>query len=190
MELQGSQTTTTPALPHTTARMADYEALKDSWSEVEDRDGVRLSWNVWPSSRMVSLNIGAMAGDCRALGTDASTGSLPTRRPHRRPLHTSQGKARHTCAAVRARYLPTAMPIRAEPLLVPALHNAFESSSSVLTTTSLQPSRRPSTPLDMSLLLVEKSSPATLQGHHSERHSPGAAPLQHHNRVPAVSTRA
>ena len=32
----------------------DYEALKDQWSEVEDRDGVRLSWNVFPSSRMVS----------------------------------------------------------------------------------------------------------------------------------------
>jgi hypothetical protein len=34
--------------------MADFEALKDQWSEVEDRDGVRLSWNTFPSSRMVS----------------------------------------------------------------------------------------------------------------------------------------
>lgn len=32
----------------------DYEALKDQWSEVEDRDGIRLSWNTFPSSRMVS----------------------------------------------------------------------------------------------------------------------------------------
>jgi hypothetical protein len=32
----------------------DYEALKEQWGEVEDRDGVRLSWNVFPSSRMVS----------------------------------------------------------------------------------------------------------------------------------------
>jgi len=31
----------------------DYETLKEQWSEVEDRDGVRLSWNVFPSSRMV-----------------------------------------------------------------------------------------------------------------------------------------
>ena len=31
----------------------DYEALKDQWSEVEDRDGVRLSWNTFPSTRMV-----------------------------------------------------------------------------------------------------------------------------------------
>ncbi|RGP75001.1 transporter sec23 [Fusarium sporotrichioides] len=30
----------------------DYEAIKEQWSEVEDRDGVRLSWNVFPSSRM------------------------------------------------------------------------------------------------------------------------------------------
>ena len=32
----------------------DIELLKEQWSEVEDRDGLRLSWNVWPSSRMVS----------------------------------------------------------------------------------------------------------------------------------------
>ena len=31
----------------------DYEALKDQWSEVEDRDGIRLSWNSFPSTRMV-----------------------------------------------------------------------------------------------------------------------------------------
>ncbi|MCJ1414309.1 GTPase-activating protein S23 [Xylographa parallela] len=30
----------------------DYESLKDQWSEVEDRDGIRLSWNVIPSTRM------------------------------------------------------------------------------------------------------------------------------------------
>lgn len=32
----------------------DYETLKEQWSEVEERDGLRLSWNVFPSSRMVS----------------------------------------------------------------------------------------------------------------------------------------
>jgi hypothetical protein len=31
----------------------DYESLKEQWSEIEDRDGVRLSWNIFPSSRMV-----------------------------------------------------------------------------------------------------------------------------------------
>ncbi|KAK8215166.1 GTPase-activating protein S23 [Zalaria obscura] len=30
----------------------DYEALKEQWSEIEDRDGIRLSWNTFPSSRM------------------------------------------------------------------------------------------------------------------------------------------
>ena len=33
--------------------MADFEALKDQWSDIEDRDGIRLSWNTFPSSRMV-----------------------------------------------------------------------------------------------------------------------------------------
>jgi protein transport protein SEC23 len=32
----------------------DIETLKEQWSEIEDRDGLRLSWNVFPSSRMVS----------------------------------------------------------------------------------------------------------------------------------------
>jgi hypothetical protein len=32
----------------------DFEALKDQWSDVEDRDGIRLSWNTFPSTRMVS----------------------------------------------------------------------------------------------------------------------------------------
>lgn len=31
----------------------DYEAIKDQWNEVEERDGIRLSWNTFPSSRMV-----------------------------------------------------------------------------------------------------------------------------------------
>ncbi|KAI9706266.1 MAG: GTPase-activating protein S23 [Bogoriella megaspora] len=30
----------------------DYDSLKEQWSEVEDREGVRLSWNTFPSSRM------------------------------------------------------------------------------------------------------------------------------------------
>ena len=33
----------------------DYDALKDQWSEVEDHDGIRLSWNTFPSSRMVGM---------------------------------------------------------------------------------------------------------------------------------------
>ncbi|KAF2872415.1 Sec23/Sec24 trunk domain-containing protein [Massariosphaeria phaeospora] len=30
----------------------DYEGLKEQWSEIEEKDGVRLSWNTFPSSRM------------------------------------------------------------------------------------------------------------------------------------------
>jgi len=30
----------------------DYESLKEQWSDVEERDGIRLSWNTFPSSRM------------------------------------------------------------------------------------------------------------------------------------------
>ncbi|KAL6166285.1 GTPase-activating protein S23 [Exserohilum turcicum] len=37
--------------------MADFEALKDQWSEIEDRDGLRLSWNTFPSSRMVASRL-------------------------------------------------------------------------------------------------------------------------------------
>ncbi|KAK4695189.1 protein transport protein SEC23, partial [Lecanoromycetidae sp. Uapishka_2] len=34
----------------------DYNTLKDQWSEVEDRDGIRLSWNTFPSSRMAQVH--------------------------------------------------------------------------------------------------------------------------------------
>lgn len=35
----------------------DYENVKEQWSEIEDRDGVRLSWNVFPSTRMESSRL-------------------------------------------------------------------------------------------------------------------------------------
>ena len=35
----------------------EYETLKDQWSDVEDRDGIRLSWNTFPSSRMVGSSV-------------------------------------------------------------------------------------------------------------------------------------
>lgn len=41
----------------------DHEALKEQWSEVEDRDGIRLSWNVFPSSRMVFQD--AQVSECQ-----------------------------------------------------------------------------------------------------------------------------
>ncbi|KAI5287493.1 GTPase-activating protein S23 [Ascosphaera aggregata] len=30
----------------------DFEALKDQWSDIEERDGIRLSWNTFPSNRV------------------------------------------------------------------------------------------------------------------------------------------
>lgn len=52
----------------------DYDALKDQWSDVEDRDGIRLSWNVFPSSRMV-INLQAT---CISVDLHLA-GSIPTR---------------------------------------------------------------------------------------------------------------
>lgn len=52
----------------------DYEALKEQWSDIEDQDGVRLSWNTFPSSRMVRcLHIPALRS------TDTVTGSFAAR---------------------------------------------------------------------------------------------------------------
>lgn len=41
--------------------MVDYEVLKEQWSDIEDRDGVRLSWNTFPSSRMVRFDLAVYA---------------------------------------------------------------------------------------------------------------------------------
>lgn len=64
----------------------DYEALKEQWSEVEDRDGVRLSWNVLPSSRMVCNDI--QSSEWLALTKPTLTGSVATRCAHWRSLHS------------------------------------------------------------------------------------------------------
>lgn len=32
----------------------DLNELKEQWNDVEERDGIRLSWNTFPSTRMVS----------------------------------------------------------------------------------------------------------------------------------------
>ena len=66
----------------------DYEALKDQWSEVEDRDGIRLSWNTFPSSRMVKL-VPFFVADF----ADVFQGSFPPCRPHRSPIYTLEGEA-------------------------------------------------------------------------------------------------
>lgn len=54
--------------------MADFEALKDQWSDIEDRDGIRLSWNTFPSSRMVSNT-----ASIHRIYTDSLSGSFAPR---------------------------------------------------------------------------------------------------------------
>lgn len=52
----------------------DYESLKEQWGYIEDRDGVRLSWNTFPSSRMEAsrlvVPIGALYTPLKELDLD------------------------------------------------------------------------------------------------------------------------
>lgn len=92
----------------------DYESLKEHWSEVEDRDGVRLSWNVFPTSRMV----GCISYFHQDSNTDTGIGGISSRGPNRSPLHTSERKARHSLVAIRTRDMQAALSLRSESLLV------------------------------------------------------------------------
>lgn len=92
----------------------DYEAIKEQWGDVEDRDGIRLSWNVFPSSRMVGTNVAAAGG----FSLTQLVGSIQTRRPHRSSVHALEGEGRHPVASIRACDLQTAMPFCLEPFLV------------------------------------------------------------------------
>jgi protein transport protein SEC23 len=47
------------------------------WSEVEDRDGLRLSWNVFPSSRMVYSPIPRIAMNILKSAQEASRLVVP-----------------------------------------------------------------------------------------------------------------
>lgn len=76
----------------------DYEALKEQWSDVEERDGVRLSWNVFPSSRMVCTALQPLRA-LRSCLTD-STGSLAPRRAYRSSLYALEGEARVAPSAI------------------------------------------------------------------------------------------
>lgn len=73
----------------------DYELLKEQWADVEDKDGVRLSWNVFPSSRMVAIIQHKVNSSL-----NHTTGSLEARSPYRRPLHTTQSNTRNASTSV------------------------------------------------------------------------------------------
>lgn len=69
----------------------DYETAKEQWGEVEDRDGVRLSWNTFPSSRMVGFI------EClTSCQLTPFTGSFKARCSDRRTLHPLEGEARYS----------------------------------------------------------------------------------------------
>lgn len=94
----------------------DYEALKEQWSDVEERDGVRLSWNVFPSSRMVGF-ARQILYVLRPELTDF-TGGFSTRGTDRSPVHPLEREARIAAPSVRAGYLQATMSLCPEPILV------------------------------------------------------------------------
>lgn len=83
----------------------DYEALKDQWSDVEDRDGIRLSWNTFPSSRMVCITKSIL----RATELTSRAGSVPPGRAHRSHVYSAEGEARFSFASVRAGHLQASL---------------------------------------------------------------------------------
>jgi hypothetical protein len=140
----------------------DHEALKEQWSEIEDRDGIRLSWNVFPSSRMVSCAPPTQRpDDCAYL----RIGSFTTRGAHRCCVHTSEREARYATVAIRACNLQAAMSSCLEPLLVCWQESLLYNS---ILTDFLQPSRCSCTPLDLPILSFPQSTSTTLQGYYTK----------------------
>lgn len=91
----------------------DYDALKEQWIEIEERDGVRLSWNTFPSSRMVwhlpkdclidgmlTSGAGSIAA-CRYGISVLNTYSLLIKcSPHRCTIHALERKDGYPAAAI------------------------------------------------------------------------------------------
>ena len=55
----------------------DLEAMKEQWGDNEDRDGIRLSWNVFPSSRMVNKDFPYTYSSMLTLSQEASRLVVP-----------------------------------------------------------------------------------------------------------------
>ena len=91
----------------------DYDALKDQWSEVEDRDGIRLSWNTFPSTRMVSIVFTDFPDTA-----DPCEGSFSASCTYWSFVHTTKREAGHSCSQIRARDLQTAVPSCLKPICV------------------------------------------------------------------------
>ena len=93
--------------------MDQFEALKEQWSEIEDRDGIKLSWNVIPSTRMACINYTASRSP-----SHGSLGSFAARCTHRCPLHPAEREARQPSVAVRTGHLQATLQSCAQPLCV------------------------------------------------------------------------
>jgi hypothetical protein len=89
---------------------AQYDQLKDNWAEVEDRDGVRLAWNVFASTRMEASRL--------VVPIRQAAYPLPTP-PHtltdRQYPHHPDQRTQQTPAPVRACRLQTSLPCRPQP---------------------------------------------------------------------------
>ena len=93
----------------------DYDTLKDQWSEVEDRDGIRLSWNTFPSSRMVFLQHSIA---CDGWAYIVPPGSLEACCSHWGSLHSLKRKARHPTITLRTHSMQSSMSSSAQPVCV------------------------------------------------------------------------
>lgn len=92
----------------------DLEAMKEQWGDNEDRDGIRLSWNVFPSSRMVHRDSPYTV----LTHSDFIAGSFTPCRSHWSSVHTIKGEARYATVAVRANNLQASLQSCAQPILV------------------------------------------------------------------------
>lgn len=96
----------------------DYDAMKEQWGEVEDRDGVRLSWNVFPSSRMVRTHTHKPTPASILTALMPRQGGVTSSRPYWRAVYAIEREAGHAAFAIRACHLQAALSLRLEPPLV------------------------------------------------------------------------
>lgn len=131
--------------------MAQAQAF--NYEDVEDRDGVRLSWNVFAGSRIESTRTVVPIAAVSATRGDVADGTA---------VHAAQGAHRPAAGAVRARDVQGAVPRYPEPVL---------------------PDRRARQAVDLPVLPPAQRVPAALQGHFDQQPARRAPPQVYHHRV-------
>jgi hypothetical protein len=141
---------------------------------------LRLSWNVFPSSRMVRLDWDRVGyngvvtdGTQEASRLVVPIGALYTplkEKPDAPLLHFEPVVCKAPCRSVLNPFWYVASDI----IMV------FE-------LTLAQPGGRSSPSLDLSLLLISQPAPTPLQRHYRKCYSPRVASVQHHNRIQALT---